>query len=178
MAAKNFGSAERRRYIRMDSVFPVQFRLLDESTDTFVSDWAQGFTNNIGKGGLCVSVNHLPLHILEDLSAGRMTVCLEISMPLRGPDTVARARIAWVKQVGPGKHLVGLSYAHIDAAQNDRIMRYANFKRIFVPGVIAVVGFLTLAVVLNAVLSAKLIRGNKALVEQLVKIVQESSIVK
>jgi len=58
----NLGS-ERRKYIRLDTVLPVQFRLESLDSKQALSPWIQGFTNNIGHGGICLSVNDLPFEL-------------------------------------------------------------------------------------------------------------------
>ena len=49
---------ERRGYIRLDSIFPVEFKFIDKESKT-LSAWIQSFTNNISKGGICLTVNNL-----------------------------------------------------------------------------------------------------------------------
>jgi len=65
MPQKNPLRKEQRRYIRLDSVFPVEFRIFSLDGKSFLSDWLQGFTNNIGKGGLCLLVNNLPSELAK-----------------------------------------------------------------------------------------------------------------
>jgi hypothetical protein len=50
---------EQRGYIRMDTILPVQFRLVSLEGKELLSDWQQGFTNNVGKGGICLQINKL-----------------------------------------------------------------------------------------------------------------------
>ena len=42
---------ERRKYLRLDSVFSVEFRLISVGHKQYLSDWLQGFTSNLSKGG-------------------------------------------------------------------------------------------------------------------------------
>jgi hypothetical protein len=62
---KNKKAAERRKYVRLNSVFPVQFRLLSLDGKHFLSDWLQGFTSNIAKGGICLCINNLNTELAE-----------------------------------------------------------------------------------------------------------------
>jgi hypothetical protein len=57
-------------------------------------------------------------------------------------------------------------------------MHYAWTKRLFLPVVATIIVILALSFSLNSFIAVKLIKGNKALVEQLVKILQESSVAK
>lgn len=38
---------DRRKYICLDSVFPVDYRLLASENKNFLSDWLQGFTKYV-----------------------------------------------------------------------------------------------------------------------------------
>src|SRR3989338_3879317 len=141
MATENYGSqiAENRQYTRLDSVFPVQFRLAAPDDRNFLSDWLQGFTNNISKGGLCLSVNKLSSDLAQILNNRQAKLSLEITIPLGGRPVDALARIAWVKETGPAQYLIGLAYENINAQDNARIMRYALTKKLFAPVALSII---------------------------------------
>lgn len=177
---KDYLAKERRQYIRLDSVFPVEFRILSPDVKSFLSDWIQGFTNNIGKGGLCLSVNNLPSELAKVLKDKQAKLSLSIEMPLAKEPVPAQAKVSWVKEVSQETHkyLVGLSYEQINAQQNNRIIGYARMKKLFVPLTLSVIIILGLGFALNSFINIKLVKGNRALVEQLVKILQESTVAK
>jgi outer membrane murein-binding lipoprotein Lpp len=177
MRQREYAEGERRKYIRLDSVFPVEFRLLSPNGTTFLSDWLQGFTNNIGKGGMCLSVNNLKPALAKILASQQVILVLNIEMPLAGNPISAKARVSWVKEVAGeiNKYLIGLSYEEINPQQNNRIMHYARAKKIFTPVVLSIISILFLGLALNIYVNIKLIRGNKALIDQLVKILQDST---
>jgi len=167
---------ERRQYIRLDTVLPVQFRILSPDP----SDWLQGFTNNIGKGGICLSVNNLEPELARILKSQQARLSLSIEIPLSANPITACAKAIWVKDI-PGqinRYLIGLSYDEITNAASKRLMRYARAKKMFVPAVLTIIFILGLGFAFGSYLNVKLIKGNKAIVEQLVKIVQESSVAK
>jgi len=172
--------AERRQYIRLDSAFPVQFRILSLDGEKALSDWLQGFTNNISKGGVCLAVNNLKPELAKLIKDRQVKLFLDIEMPLAAMPVPATAKVAWVKEVTgqPNKYLIGLSYEEIAATANIRIMRYAMAKRLFVPVSVTIIIILGLSFVMGSYINVKLIKGNKALVEQLVRLIQESSIAK
>jgi len=180
MRPKNHLGPERRKYIRLDSVLPVQFRLLSLDGKRLLSDWLQGFTNNISKGGICLSVNNLNPELAQNLKDQQAEISLEIEVPIARTTVCALARVSWMEDVvgEANKYLIGLSYEEIDQYQRDRIMRYAWTKKSFVPIALSVIIMLGLAFAFNSVISIKLIKGNRVLVEQLVKILQESSVAK
>ncbi|MDP3732431.1 MAG: PilZ domain-containing protein [Candidatus Omnitrophota bacterium] len=180
MFKKDSLGAERRQYIRLDSVFPVQFRILSLEGEKALSDWLQGFTNNISKGGICLAVNNLKPELAKLIKDRQVKLSLDIQMPLAASPVPASARVAWVKDITgqPNKYLIGLSYEEIVASANSRIIRYAMAKRLFVPLATTIIVILGLGFVIGSYINVRLIKSNKTLVEQLVKIIQESSVAK
>ena len=172
-------SNERRQYLRLDSVFPVQFKIVSPDGKTFYSEWIQGFTNNISKRGIRLDVNNLKPKAVSLLRNGQTAVFLQIQMPLTRPMVNAQAKIAWVRESEDGNScFIGLNYEQISSVGEKRIMRYVWAKIIFLPAVITVIVILGLGFGINGYLGLKLFRGNRALVEQLIKILQDSSVAK
>jgi len=171
---------ERRKYLRLDTVFPVEFSLLSLDGKHFLSDWQQGFTNNVGKGGMCLSVNNLKPELARLLKEKQSKLSLQIEMPVIRKPVNALAAVAWSKDIleFPNRYLFGLKYEEIDSAQNQKIMRYAWGKKLFVPVLFSIIFLLGIGFAADSFINIKLIKGNKALVEQLVSIVQESSVAK
>ena len=170
---------ERRQYLRLDSIFPVQFKIVSPDGKTFFSDWIQGFTHNISKGGIQLDANNLKSEIIALLKNGQTAVFLQIQMPLNRPTVNAQAKVAWLRESEEGDQCsIGLIYDQISAVGEKRIMRYVWSKIMFLPMVMAVIVFLGLGFALNGYLSMKLFRGNRVLVEQLIKILQDSSVAK
>lgn len=172
--------AERRQYIRLDTVFPVQLHVIAPQDSRPLSELIQGFTSNVGKGGLCLELNGLKPEIIQLIQSKDALLSLEIDMPfIKGP-VKATAKVAWRKDQGSPseKIFLGLRYEHIEEQANRNILKYARAKKLFVPAVMIVIGVLALSFALDSYLNIKLIKGNKALVDQLIKIVQESSVAK
>ncbi|MBM3246902.1 MAG: hypothetical protein FJZ13_06245, partial [Candidatus Omnitrophica bacterium] len=86
-----YAGQERRKYIRLDSVFPVEFRLVSLDGKRFLSDWLQGFSNNISKGGICLSVNNFPPDLAKYLKDKQAKVSLDIEIPLNRKPIPAQA---------------------------------------------------------------------------------------
>ena len=177
---KRYLGQKRRNYLRLDSVFPVQFRLLSIDGKHFLSDWLQGFTNNVSKGGICLCVNNLNPELSKVVKDKQAKFFLDIEIPLARRPVAAQGNVAWVGDVvdEPNKYNIGLSYEEIDKDENIRIMHYAWTKKLFLPVVLSLIIILASSSIANSIISAKLIRGNKILIEQLVKILQESSVAK
>lgn len=167
---------ERRNYVRLDSVFPVSFKLINPGDNSELSEWMQGFTNNVGKGGLCLAVNNLKPYLASLIRAKQAKLVLNIEMPLGKIPVQALAGIAWVKEIPeePEKLLIGLHYEEIVPQHNLRIMRYAVTKRMFVPALVSAIFILGIGFLVNGYFNFKLIQGNKTLVKQLITIIQET----
>lgn len=171
---------ERRQYIRLDSVFPVEFQILSPDRESSLSGCLQGFTNNVGKGGICLAVNNLVPALAETLKERKSLITLQIQMPLAARSVKATAKVAWIESVSncPNSYLIGLAYENIDPVANSRLMRYARGKKLIIPLLTWTIIIFGLGLGLNSYISATLIKGNKALVAQLVAMVQRSSIAK
>ncbi|MFH1413451.1 MAG: hypothetical protein ABIG56_01205 [Candidatus Omnitrophota bacterium] len=172
--------AERRKYIRLDTVFPVMFRLLSLDEKEILSEGLQGFTNSVSKGGICLVVNNLTEDLSRFITDRKAKLSIGIELPIAGSVIPALAAVTWFHAAAdnPKKYFIGLSYEQINPVQNSMIMRYARGKKLFIPVTISIIIVLGLALGVNSIISLKLIKGNKALVNQLVVIVQESSIAK
>jgi len=180
MSAKSVDSADKRRYIRLNSVFPVGFRLVSADGKRFLSDWIQGFTNNIGHGGICLSVNNLPDEMVQLIAGGQVKLSLYIEMPLSGKKINAQARVIWAKSPvrEPEKYLIGLAYEEIARRDNNRIFFYAVGRKSLPRIVLLLFFILVLTFSISGYLNIKLIQANKALIGQLINILQKSSIAK
>jgi len=172
--------AEHRRYLRLDTVFPVQFRLEEANGQVCISGWLQGFTNNISRGGICLAINNLDPELFELLKQRNIKLSLEIDIPISRKSICARASIVWVKDTFGDKHqyLVGVNYDHISASQNNKLMRYAWLKKLFVPVASVLVLILGLGLGANSYLNFKLTQGNKLLIEKLAVVLKDSSTAK
>ncbi len=172
---------ERRRYIRLDSVFPIEFKFRDlESKE--ISRWLQGFTNNISKGGVCLTVNNLSKELEEALKKkDEIKISLNIHVPLSKKAVSASGRIAWferTKEYPINQYLIGIDYTKIDERENKRIFYYAQTKKILPNLILSLILILILGLGMNSFYNLKLRRQNLKLVEELVEILQKSSLTK
>ena len=170
--------AEHRKYLRLDTVFPVQFRLEAADGKAFLSNWVQGFTNNIGHGGLCICVKSLDPELFKQLQDKKIKLALEIDIPINRKPISARVSVAWTKDVfgDTRQYLIGVNYDQIAAKQNRRLMRYVWLRRLFVPATLALIIILALALGINSYVNFKLTRGNQLLVEKLSRVLKDSTL--
>ena len=174
---KELISAENRKYLRLDTVFPVQFRLEESEGEVFLSDWLQGFTNNISRSGICLAINNFDPKLFELLKKKNTKLSLEIDIPISRKPICARASVTWVKDISKDKHqhLAGIKYDYITDKQNNKLMRYVWLKKLFVPVVLALVAILVAGLCANSYLNFKLSQGNKLLIEKLAMVLKDSA---
>jgi len=185
---------EHRKYLRLDTVFPVQFRLEDLDGQTFLSSWLQGFTNNISRGGICLFINNIGPEPLKLIKEKKCKLSLEIDIPISKKAIPAQASIVWFKETSEGKHKpegsglatdsqshkcqVGLNYDRISAKQNNQLMRYAWLKKLFIPAALSALVVVTLILGINSYINLSLTQSNKLLVEKLASVLKDSSLAK
>ena len=73
---------DKRKYIRLDTVFPVQLRMESLDGSHFLSGWLQGFTNNVSRGGICLCINNFDPSLVEIIKKRQARVSLEIELPI------------------------------------------------------------------------------------------------
>lgn len=169
---------EHRKYLRLDTVFPVQFRLEELDGSVPLSSWLQGFTNNISRGGICLAINNVNPELLALIKEKKCKLSLEIDIPVHKKPIPARASIIWLKETDKNnrKYLVGLNYDHIPAKLNSKLMRYAWLKKLFIPVVLSTVAILFLIIGINSYLNFSLTRNNQLLVEKLAAVLKDADL--
>lgn len=92
MFKKKLPFAERRRYIRLNSVFPVEFQILGVN-NLPIGDWKQGFTSNVSAGGICLTLNNPDEQMVKYLGEKNTKLSLRINIPIVSPPINALASI-------------------------------------------------------------------------------------
>ena len=180
MRKNEYLGKEKRQYVRLDTVFPVQFRLVSVDGKINLSDWLQGFTSDLSKGGICLRVNNFEPGLLQLIKEHKVKLSLAIDIPfLRKPVDVLAVPVWTREHAGAvNKCYVGLSYEKIDSAANSRLMLYARGKKVFVPAVLGAIIILGMLLALNGLINMELKKNNKALVKALTAVIQESQAIR
>ncbi|MDD5108392.1 MAG: PilZ domain-containing protein [Candidatus Omnitrophica bacterium] len=173
-------AVEQRKYLRLDTVFPVQFRLEELDGAIPLSGWLQGFTNNISRGGICLFINNIDQELFKLIKEKKCKLSLEIDIPISKKPISAQTSIVWVQEAHEGnrKYMVGLNYDHIPVSQNNMLMRYSWFRKLFVPLSLSIVALLILILSINSYLNFTLTCSNKLLVEKLASVLKDSGLAK
>ncbi|OQB09344.1 MAG: PilZ domain protein [Candidatus Omnitrophica bacterium ADurb.Bin205] len=180
MGKQKYLSEEQRKYVRLDTVFPVQIQLVSLEGNKLLSGWLQGFTNNVSRGGLCLSIGNLDENLAEIIKKRQVMISLEMELPFIPKPISSRARIVWVQNAGgiKDKYLIGLCYEDMDKKYINKIMRYAWGRKILIPLGIGLVVIFSLLLGVNGLINFKLTQANKELVRKLVSVIQEASVAK
>ena len=115
-----------RKYLRLNTVFPVEFNAVDQDKKP-ISVVMQGFTRNVGKGGMCIEAkfekNKEPLAIVS----GKTVLRLVINIPSSSFATDSYAVVRWAKKVSEyifDTYIFGVEYNEIDTDNQKMIERH------------------------------------------------------
>ncbi len=163
----------RRKYIRLNSCFPVEFSLYFSAKKAFSRKY-QGFTCNLSEGGICLEAKNLNPDDSELILNKKPRLSLNIYVPLRKEPVKATAEIMWAERYknpyAKNSYLIGLSYLDIGLKDKNRILNYARRLK-YIPRIAAIL--LLIMVIGIAALSFYHVqerKKNNALVNQLVSI--------
>ncbi|MFT5207903.1 MAG: hypothetical protein ACI9CF_001664 [Candidatus Omnitrophota bacterium] len=85
----------RRKYVRMDSMFPVEMVMHDEDGKRLLPI-LQGFTQDICEGGLCVRYYKLNANTVDFLDRKFIRVEVQITIPFKPYVISAIGRVSWL----------------------------------------------------------------------------------
>ncbi len=160
-------SAERRKYIRLNSVFPVEIYLRN-TPKSGKSQVIQAFTRDISLGGLCLSVNN-PDASLTSMVHDGSTFDITINMPVSHRPIEASVQAAWHDKRESARHkqlLIGVFYDKIDASDRKRIFSAARRMK-WLPRAAALSIILLVSLLAGSLYQkAELIRANREFIER------------
>jgi PilZ domain. len=168
---------ERRKYVRLAKIFPVELKIVD-SHNVPRSDLLQGFTRDVSFEGVCVEINRFPEEWIADLARQQGKIVVFINLPLHPAPVKAVARLVWSKHTAvpyPSSLVLGLSYEVIDREEQRRIIRYARCSRIIPRVMAAVCALLVLCSVYLVSDNIRLTRANTRMLQELSRLADEQS---
>ncbi|MBU0633960.1 MAG: PilZ domain-containing protein, partial [Candidatus Omnitrophica bacterium] len=171
---------EKRKYIRLNTVFPIELKVIDLASNP-LSDLLQGFTCDVSFEGICVEINNFKDEYINLLKDNKGRITLFINIPLRRKPVKAVAHLVWCKKSAspyPASYMIGMAYEAIDREEQKRIITYAKRTRVY-PRLIA--GFFVLLLVSLGYLAVKnveLVRNNRALTQNLSRLSEEQFAIK
>ncbi|MFH1782235.1 MAG: PilZ domain-containing protein [Candidatus Omnitrophota bacterium] len=168
----------RRNYIRLNSVFPVEYQFIDTKTSGSISDIMQAYTKNISKGGMCLEANTTDLEFEALLKRKDLTLDIRFNIPLDHKKTKATGDIIWYKKIEsgyPAKYLIGLSFKDMEKSEIDRIYFHA-LRTYLTPRIVkGLVAVLVIGLLYFYVTDFRLKRENRLLAQNLVELSSKKS---
>ncbi|MDD5005005.1 MAG: PilZ domain-containing protein [Candidatus Omnitrophica bacterium] len=132
MLIKKIPQDERRKYRRLDTVFPVEFQILDKELNP-VSGWQQAFSQDISKGGICLTINNLNKDKPLKLVSRETNLLLQIHSPISERHFLAYTKVMWAKKIQESpfeQYIAGVSFSNVDSREISRLLSYVRFKKI------------------------------------------------
>ncbi|MCF7873938.1 MAG: PilZ domain-containing protein [Candidatus Omnitrophica bacterium] len=167
----------RRRYIRLSTVLPVEFFIADKNGKK-ITPWIQGFTHDIGRGGICLVVNDLWWGFWDKFNRTQNKIFLRIKLPFKKEPLFLEAAIRWKESEELKKfkqYRVGLEFISSKKKKAAPIFRFAIFKKV---APVVVVSILTGFILFSSFLfwkTNRLAQENRRLVSDHIEILQKNS---
>lgn len=149
---------ERRRYIRLTTVFPIEFEIVSLDGREILSEFHQSFTRDVSEGGMCLEINNLKDELAGRLNNKTAKMRLQINVPFSAKPILAEADAAWTKKIKedhPNKFLIGVSYRQIADRDKRRIVNFARFVWFRQKAIVATVAILAVAIAAAAIQISK-----------------------
>lgn len=175
-ARKLIEASDRREYIRLDSVFPVEFNIIRLQGDLPGMEWQQGYTCNISEGGLCLETVQVNESTLKFLLSQNIYLGIRMRIPITKPAIKAVAEVAWYSKEPnshPEKFFIGLKFRTISRLELDRILKHARWYKFSTKIVSTVAIVLFLALMAAGFYGYQLKQVNDRLISSFVDVQQE-----
>jgi len=170
--------AERRKYIRLNSCFPVEFSFFFPAGTILTKEY-QGFTRDISEGGMCLDAKNLSDEDSELVSRKWPRLSLTIDIPVLGHLVKTRVKVMWVKkdESDQGKHnyFIGVSYLDINSRDKRKIINYARRLKYLPRLAVALLLLMFLGIAVLSFYHIQARKDNKVLVDQLVSVSEVKS---
>ena len=120
----------RRKYVRLNTVFPIEFQLVDNQKHP-ISPLLQGFTRDVGKGGMCIETKiekdkKNTFNLIPDQTKLRVV----IDIPSSAVATQSYVIVRWcekVKEYILDTYKFGVEYDIIDSDNQRMIERHVTW---------------------------------------------------
>ncbi|MBU0467595.1 MAG: PilZ domain-containing protein [Candidatus Omnitrophica bacterium] len=171
---------EHRQYIRLNSAFPVSFKISGTFDEKTVEDWTQGYTCNVSKGGICLEASHVEKWAADYLKESGQLLELRIRIPLDLPPIKAIAQVVWMnvieeKEQEDNKYQIGVRFTAINKNDLNRMVAQARWFKFSFKTVVALAAVLFIAFIGSSFREHKLREANKKIVQSLVVSQQEEN---
>ena len=171
-------SAERRKYIRLNSCFPVEFSFYFSEETILIKEY-QGFTRDISEGGMCLDAKNLSDEDSELVSRKWPRLSLTIDIPVLGHLVKTKVKVMWVKKDDSdnerNNYFIGVSYLDINPKDKRKIINYARRLKYLPRLAVALLFLMFLGIAVLSFYHIQARKDNKVLVDQLVSVSEVKS---
>ncbi|RKX90881.1 MAG: hypothetical protein DRP84_12445 [Spirochaetes bacterium] len=124
---------EKRKYVRLKTVFPVLFQIVSRDKKQILSRKYQGFTKDISASGMCLRFRSLDRELPEVLKNNKdCKILLVIETPFFIKPIHATGSMVWMKKVerkGLDIYLLGIEYEEILLEYQQKIIKKVKLMR-------------------------------------------------
>jgi len=167
----------RRGYIRVSTVLPVEFFLADKHGKK-ITPWIQGFTHDICKGGICLIANDLWWGFWDKFNQPESKIFLRINLPFKREPLFLEADIRWKETERLKKfsqYRIGLEFIGPKKKKAGPIFRFAVIKKVIPAVVVSILAGFALVASFLFWKTKDLAEENRRLVSGYVEILQRNS---
>jgi len=168
----------KRKFIRISTILPVEFYVVD-SQGKKITPWIQGFTRDIGKGGILLLVNDLWWGFWDKIRDNEENqFFLQIEVPFKKRPIPIKARPVWFKEDRAGvisRYIIGLKFLEGNSPTAISLFKYALAKKLtpLVAGLASLIfAFFFFSLLTHTVFLTK---ENKRVVKDYVDIITQKS---
>ena len=177
MAKKNLAVQERRNFIRLRQVLPVDFWAAGEGKDSPIGSFS-GFTYDISKAGLRLRANVLPGDFWQSVIPRKTLIQGIIHIPFSSRKIKFSGEVAWKKQGGESFSLYELGVMFKDILPKDEnfLLKFARFNHFYPKAVIAAVCLLLGVLGWSLYSNARVVLRNRRLVKKMAVLLEDISL--
>ncbi|MCK4912115.1 MAG: PilZ domain-containing protein [Candidatus Omnitrophica bacterium] len=165
----------KRKYIRISTVLPIEFFILDAQGKK-LTPWLQGFTHDIGRGGICLLMNDLWWGLSDRLKQKDIQLSLRINFPFNPKPMCLKAKVSWIKEQKLNdfnQYILGLEFVETQDKKVNNLFKYAVVKKSTPIAVSAIVAGLLIFSFSLFWYTGVLVRKNRKLVNDYVNILDK-----
>ena len=123
--------SEQRRYTRLNTVLPLEFRVLSQDQQS-LSDWLAGFSNNISRSGICVFSNLIPPELWESLKDKETIFQLRIHIPFLWKTISTQGKLVWHRKgkIKEANFSLGLEFLDLSKKERRNLIFFAYWRNL------------------------------------------------
>jgi len=173
---ERYKGIERRRFIRLKSVFPVGFKILSMDGRKTLSGGLQGFTADVSKGGILLRVNNLEPQLTGMIEKKSVKISLDMEIPIGSKPIEAVSNVIWIRIIREAKRsmcFIGLAFDKISDKDRRRLVGYAGSLYRAPKLTAALLLAMLIALGSNRADEIKLRRENRLIVKELAEVIEK-----